>query len=49
VIALAVEDVRAAVEELRAEGVPILMGPFESPVCHQAVVQDPDGSQLVLH
>jgi predicted enzyme related to lactoylglutathione lyase len=48
-IALAVEDVWAAVEELRAKGVPVLMEPVESPVCYQASVQDPDGNQLILH
>ncbi|HEX2036691.1 MAG TPA: VOC family protein [Chloroflexota bacterium] len=49
VIALAVEDVRAAVEELRAEGVPILMEPVETSDCFTATIADPDGNQLVLH
>ncbi|MDB6148348.1 MAG: hypothetical protein JWO45_2012, partial [Spartobacteria bacterium] len=22
---------------------------FESPVCHMAVVQDPDGNKLIIH
>ncbi|MBI3971439.1 MAG: VOC family protein [Chloroflexi bacterium] len=48
-IALAVEDVRAAVEELRAKGVTITIEPGESDVCYAAMIQDPDGNLLLLH
>jgi predicted enzyme related to lactoylglutathione lyase len=48
-IALAVEDVEAAVEELRGKGVTVLMERIESPVCYQAVIEDPDGNKLLLH
>ena len=48
-IALAVPDVRATVEELRAAGVPIVMEPWESPVCYLAAIADPDGNRLWLH
>jgi predicted enzyme related to lactoylglutathione lyase len=48
-IALAVEDVRAAVEELRAQGVAIALEPGESAVCYSAMIQDPDGNLLLLH
>lgn len=47
--AFAVEDVGAAVEELRGKGVPIAMEPIETPVCFMAVVADPDGNQVLLH
>jgi predicted enzyme related to lactoylglutathione lyase len=48
-IALAVEDVAAAVEELRGKGVKVVMEGVESPVCYQAVIEDPDGNTLLLH
>jgi predicted enzyme related to lactoylglutathione lyase len=47
--ALAVEDVNAMAEQLRAKGVPILQGPMETSVCHMALIQDPDGNLLWLH
>lgn len=49
VVALAVEDVAAAVEELRGKGVEITMEPYETPVCFMAVVADPDGNRIMLH
>jgi catechol 2,3-dioxygenase-like lactoylglutathione lyase family enzyme len=48
-VALAVEDVRAAVEELRAAGVPILLEPYDTEVCVTAMIRDPDGNLLLLH
>lgn len=48
-IALAVDDVAAAVEELRGKGVKILTDVGESPVCHMALIEDPDGNLLILH
>lgn len=48
-IALAVEDVESAIEELSDEGVPIYMEPMEFEVCHMAMVADPDGNVLTLH
>lgn len=49
IVALAVEDAHAAVEELRGKGVPIAMEPLETPVCFMAVVSDPDGNQILIH
>ncbi len=49
IVAIGVDDVSAAVEELRAKGVPIAMEGIESPVCYMAVVSDPDGNQILLH
>ena len=48
-ICLAVDNVVDAVEELRGQGVPIIMEPFESPVCWNAAVADPDGNGVGLH
>jgi len=49
VVALSVEDVNAAVEELRGKGVGISMEPIETPVCYMAVVEDPDGNRILIH
>lgn len=48
-IALAVDDVRAAIEELREKGVAILMEPVDTPVCTMAFIADPDGNAIFLH
>jgi len=47
--AFAVEDVASAVKELRGKGVAIVMEGIESPVCHMAVIEDPDGNKILLH
>jgi predicted enzyme related to lactoylglutathione lyase len=49
VLALAVADVAAAVEELRAAGVPIIKEPWEADVCFRALIRGPDGNVLMLH
>ncbi len=49
VVALAVEDVKVAVEELRGRGVTILREPFETSVCFMAKIADPDGNRIWLH
>ncbi len=48
-VALAVDDVSAAVEELRGKGVSIAMEPIEVPSCFMAVVADPDDNKILLH
>jgi predicted enzyme related to lactoylglutathione lyase len=48
-IALVVEDVHAAVEELKGQGVTIVVENMDSPVCEMAVVADPDGNKVLLH
>ncbi len=47
-IALAVENVDAAVGELKEQGVPVLWH-SESPVCYFAVIRDPNGNGVILH
>ncbi len=48
-VALAVADVKAALEELRARGVTIVQEVYESPVCFMGLIADPDGNLLWLH
>lgn len=48
-VALAVDDVQAAVDALKAEGVEFVFDWIDSGVCHQAMFRDPDGNPLLLH
>ena len=48
-IALSVDDVHAAVEELRAKGVEILIEPIVTGACDMALIKDPDGNSIFLH
>jgi catechol 2,3-dioxygenase-like lactoylglutathione lyase family enzyme len=48
-VALEVEDFDAAIARLKQDGFTLKVEPFESPVCHMAVVPDPDGNLLCIH
>jgi predicted enzyme related to lactoylglutathione lyase len=48
-LALHVEDVAAAREELEARGVEFAGEIFDTGVCHMAFFADPDGNALMLH
>src|SRR5919106_2697878 len=48
-MALAVDDVYAAIEELRGKGVTIGMDPVETGDCVIAAISDPDGNQIIIH
>jgi catechol 2,3-dioxygenase-like lactoylglutathione lyase family enzyme len=48
-IALRVDDVEAAREELQSRGVRFQGEILDSGVCHQAIFEDPDGNMLILH
>lgn len=48
-IALHVEDVAKAREELEAKGVEFYGDIFDTGVCHMAFFTDPDGNDLMLH
>ena len=48
-VALAVANVSAAVEELRHQGVPVLVEPWGIAVCHKAFIADPFGNPICLH
>jgi len=47
--AFAVDNVSAAVEELKSKNVPVTMDPEDFPGCSMAVITDPDGNKLMLH
>ena len=49
VVALAVDDLKAAVQELKAKGVRFALEFADSTVCYFAVFTDPDGNRLWLH
>ncbi len=48
-VALAVDDVPAAVKKCREHGVKVLIEPIETSVCWMAWIADPDGNRLCLH
>src|SRR4051812_48258769 len=47
--AIEVEDFDSAIADLKRADVPFAAEAFETPVCHMAVVQDPDGNKLIIH
>jgi predicted enzyme related to lactoylglutathione lyase len=48
-IALRVDDVPSAREELESKGVEFTADTIDSGVCHMAFFTDPDGNALLLH
>jgi len=48
-IALEVEDPAAELARLKSRGVPVHLEVTESPVCHFAMISDPDGNRIMLH
>ncbi|HEX2037619.1 MAG TPA: VOC family protein [Chloroflexota bacterium] len=48
-VALAVEDVRLAIEEVRTKGVRVIMEPVETDECWLATIADPEGNFVYLH
>ena len=47
--ALEVEDFDDAIMRLKERDVRFAAEPFETPCCHMAVTQDPDGNKLIIH
>jgi predicted enzyme related to lactoylglutathione lyase len=47
--ALEVDDFDEAVTRLRKNGGKFVLEPMETPVCHMAVLSDPDGNSLMIH
>jgi predicted enzyme related to lactoylglutathione lyase len=47
--ALEVENFEEAIKQLQDRRIPFAAEPFETPCCHMAVVQDPDGNKLIIH
>src|SRR2546430_13100252 len=48
-VALAVDDVRAAIDICRRHRVKVLIEPVQTRVCWMACIPDPDGNRLCLH
>jgi predicted enzyme related to lactoylglutathione lyase len=46
---LEVDDFSAAMHQIKSAGYPIPIEPMETPVCHMAVVSDPDGNSITIH
>ena len=44
-----VENFAEAIQRLEDRDVRFAAEPFETPCCHMAVVQDPDGNKLIIH
>ena len=47
--AFEVEDFDDAIRRLKDRHVRFAAEPFETPCCHMAVIQDPDGNKLIIH
>jgi predicted enzyme related to lactoylglutathione lyase len=47
--ALEVDDFNAAVNRLRQDNTKFIVEPTETPVCHLAILRDPDGNSLMIH
>jgi predicted enzyme related to lactoylglutathione lyase len=47
--ALEVEDFDETIKHLKDQQVRFAAEPVETPCCHMAVVQDPDGNKLIIH
>ncbi len=48
-VAIEVDDFDAAVKNLKAKKCKFLFEPTETPVCHMALVSDPDGNKIMMH
>jgi predicted enzyme related to lactoylglutathione lyase len=48
-VAFEVDDLNAEVSRLKSKGVKFAMEPMDTPVCHFAIILDPDGNQLLIH
>jgi predicted enzyme related to lactoylglutathione lyase len=48
-IALEVDDFEKALAELKAKNIPFSMDTMETPVCHFAIVRDPDNNAVMIH
>jgi predicted enzyme related to lactoylglutathione lyase len=47
--AFEVENFEDAIKRLKDRHIRFAAEPFETPCCHMAVVQDPDGNKLMIH
>jgi predicted enzyme related to lactoylglutathione lyase len=49
VIAFEVDDLDKTLAQLKEKKVKFVMDVFDTPVCRMAVVEDPDGNQVIIH
>ncbi len=47
--ALELADFQDTMRELKAKECEFLLEPTETPVCHMAMIADPDGNKIMLH
>jgi predicted enzyme related to lactoylglutathione lyase len=47
--AFEVENFDDAIKRLKDRHVRFAAEPFETPCCHMAIIQDPDGNKLIIH
>ena len=48
-VALEVEDFETSMAWLKEKNVTFNAGPFETPMCHMALIDDPDGNTICIH
>lgn len=48
-VALEVDDFDAMIKRLKDNKINFLLEPHETSMCHMAIVNDPDGNQLMVH
>jgi predicted enzyme related to lactoylglutathione lyase len=48
-LALEVDDFEKSLAELKAKNIPFSFEGMETPVCHFAIVRDPDGNAVMIH
>jgi predicted enzyme related to lactoylglutathione lyase len=48
-LALEVDDFDKSLAELKAKNIPFSLEGMETPVCHFAIVRDPDGNAVMIH
>ena len=46
---LEVEDFNDAIARLKSDGVKFICEPQDTPVCHMALIADPDGNSICIH
>jgi predicted enzyme related to lactoylglutathione lyase len=48
-VALEVSNFQETVKELKAKECKFILESYETPVCHMAIVADPDGNKIMIH
>jgi predicted enzyme related to lactoylglutathione lyase len=48
-IAFEVDDLDKTLAQLKAKNVKFALDVYDSPVCRMAIVEDPDGNELIIH